>query len=269
MTFTRTILAGLAVVLFGGILLTGTVAPADQPADKDGKWIPLFNGKDLTGWTPKFVGCDLGENYLDTFRVEDGLLTVSYDKWKKFGNKFGHLFYKKEFKNYRLRAEYRFVGEQVAGGPGWALRNNGLMILGQKPETMRKSQKFPVSIEVQLLGGTGKGKRSTGNLCTPGTNVVVDGKLVTTHVIKSSAKTYDGDQWVTIEVEVRGNRVRHIIEGKTVLEYTDCQLDPKEKDAKALLKAGASKMISGGTISIQAESHPTQFRKIEIMELKD
>jgi len=269
MTFTRTILVGFTVILLGGLVLPSALAPADQPAKDQGQWIRLFNGKDLAGWTPKFAGFALGKNYLDTFRVEGALLTVSYDKWKKFNGEFGHLFYKKEFKNYRLRVEYRFVGEQVAGGAGWALRNNGVMILGQKPETMSKDQKFPASIEVQLLGGTGKGARPTANLCTPGTNVVMDGKLLTRHVTNSTSKTYDGDQWVTVEVEVRGNKVRHIVEGKTVLEYTDPQLDPKSKDAQALLKAGASKMITGGTISLQAESHPTQFRKIEIMELKD
>ncbi len=269
MKLNRTILVGLTIALLGGLVLPSALA-AKKPAEKKKEqWVQLFNGKDLTGWMPKFAGYALGENYLDTFGVKDGLLTVSYDKWKKFNGKFGHLFYKKEFKNYRLRVEYRFIGDQVAGGAGWATRNNGLMILGQKPETMRKTQSFPVSIEVQLLGGLGKGKRATGNLCTPGTNVVMDGKLITPHVIKSTAKTYDGDQWVILEVEVLGNRVRHIVEGKTVLEYTDPQLDPRDGDAKALLKAGASKIIHSGTISIQAESHPTQFRKIEIMELKD
>ena len=194
---------------------------------------------------------------------------MSYDKYEKFDGKFGHLFHKKEFSNYRLRVEYRFVGEQVAGGAGWALRNNGIMIHGQSPESMRKDQKFPVSIEVQLLGGGGSGKRPTGNLCTPGTHVVMDGKLIKKHVINSSSKTYHGDQWVTAEVEVRGNTVKHIVEGQTVLVYTDPQLDEKDKDAKKLMNAGAKKMLTGGTISIQAESHPTEFRKIELLELKD
>jgi len=225
--------------------------------EKEEKWIPLFNGKDLAGWTPKFKGHDLGENYKNTFRVEDGLLTVSYEEYESFGNAFGHLFYKKPFSaDYRLRAVYRFVGEQVKGGPGWAWRNNGIMIHGQTAESMKKDQSFPDSIEVQLLGGKEKGERSTANLCTPGTHVVMDGKLVKKHCINSSSKTYRGDQWVTVEVEVRGNRVRHIVEGKTVLEYTDPQLDDGTK-------------LTGGTISIQAESHPCQFRSIEVMELTE
>jgi len=263
----------IALVALVCLLLVATPHVAkDTPADDTpakGKWIQLFNGKDMTGWTPKFAGHELGENYNDTFRVEDGILKVCYDKYKTFGNTFGHLFYKKPFSNYRLRVEYRFVGKQVPGGPGWAFRNNGIMIHGQDPKTMTKDQKFPTSIEVQLLGGKGTGKRSTLNLCTPGTNVVMDGKLIKRHVINSKSETYHGDQWVTAEVEVKGNTIKHIMGGKVVLTYTDPQLDERDRSAKSLMKAGAKKMLTGGTISIQAESHPTEFRKIELMELKD
>jgi hypothetical protein len=236
--------------------------------DANTGWVQLFNGKDLTGWTPKIKGYDVGVNFGDTFRVEDGVLKVSYDKYGgKFSGRYGHLFYKEPFKQYILRVEYRFVGEQTSDGAGWAFRNSGIMIFGQTPESMEKDQNFPVSIEVQLLGGDGKGPRTTGNLCTPGTNVVYKDKLYTPHVLKSDSKTYDGDQWVTIEVEVRGKTVKHILEGKTVLEYSDCQLDPKDKDAKKLLAAGVPQILTGGTISLQSESHPCEFRKVEIKKL--
>ena len=142
------------------------------------------------------------------------------------------------------------------------------MIHGQSAESMEKKQDFPVSIEVQLLGGKGEGPRPTANLCTPGTNVVIDGKLHTPHCLDSSSKTYDGDQWVAVEVEVRGNQIKHIVEGETVLSYSDPQLDPEDKDAKRLLKAGQPKMLTGGTISLQSESHPVEFRKVEILPLE-
>ena len=148
-----------------------------------GGWITLFNGKALTGWTPKITGYELGENYGNTFRVEDGILKVAYDQYEKFDGKFGHLFYKDKFSHYIIRLEYRFVGKQTPGGPGWAFRNSGIMIHGQSPESMRKDQDFPVSIEVQLLADRDSGKRSTGNLCTPGTHVVMDGKLITHRVV--------------------------------------------------------------------------------------
>jgi hypothetical protein len=244
------------VVAVVGLLVACFAAIAAEETPK-GKWIPLFNGKDMADWTPKFKGCDLGENYKDTFRVEDGILKVCYDKYDEFGDRFGHLFYKKPFSApYRLRVEYRFVGEQVKGGPGWAWRNNGVMIHGQTAESMGKDQSFPNSIEVQLLGGKETGERSTNNLCTPGTNVVVDGKLFKPHIINSKSKTYRGDEWVTIEVEVRPHTIKHFCEGKVVLQYDDPQLDDGTK-------------LTGGTISIQAESHPCEFRKIEIMPLTD
>lgn len=244
-----------------------------------GEWIQLFNGKDLTGWTPKIRGHELGVNYGDTFRVQDGLLTVSYDQYKpedflsmdgknrKDWEKFGHLFYKDSFSHYLLRVEYRFTGDQVENGPGWAFRNNGLMLHGQDPAKMGLNQKFPVSIEVQLLGAGETGERSTLNLCTPGTNVVMDGKLIKRHCTSSNSPSFRGDQWVTVEIEVRGNEViRHWVDGKVVLEYTKPQLDERDAEARPLIVDG-NLMLESGTISLQSESHSTQFRKIELKKL--
>lgn len=244
------------------LLSAGTVAAAEE-------WIPLFNGRDLDGWTPKIKGYELGENFGNTFRVEDGVMKVSYDQYDSFDETFGHIFYKTPYSNYRLRIEYRFVGEQIKGGPGWAFRNSGAMLHCQDPASMRKDQDFPVSIEVQLLGGKGSGVRTTSNLCTPGTNVVMDGKLETKHCINSTSETYHGDQWVTAEVEVHGHGiVKHIMEGKTVLEYTESQYDPRDEDAERLIKDGDLK-LSGGYISLQSESHPVEFRKVELLPLAE
>ncbi len=256
----KTLLSSLALifVLGGGAL-----------SAEEGQWLQLFNGKNLDGWEVKIRGHEFNENFGDTFRVENGVLTVAYDKYDSFDEQFGHLFYEKPFSNYRLRVEYRFTGEQAPAGPGWAFRNSGLMLHGQSPESMRKDQKFPVSIEVQLLGGKGTGKRTTANLCTPGTNVVMEGKLITRHCISSSSKTYHGDQWVTVEVEVRGNKViKHIIDGKVVLAYNKPQLDDRDEDAQKLI-GQHGKMLSGGTISLQSESHPVEFRKVELLVLEE
>jgi len=232
------------------------------------QWISLFNGKDLTGWTPKFAGHELGDNYKNTFRVENGVLKVSYDGYEKFDDKFGHLFYKDKFSKYIIRAEYRFVGEQVPEGPAWAFRNNGLMLHCQAPESMTLAQYFPVSIEAQLLGGNGVDERCTGNLCTPGTNVVIDGEMIVKHCISSSSKTFHGDQWVTMKVIANGNgKFEHYINDELVLEYEKPQLDERDGDAKKLIKDG-DKMIYEGYIAIQAESHPTEFRKIEVLPLE-
>jgi len=252
-------------------LLLGTLCGCAGQLDKttDSGWINLFNGRDLTGWTVKIKGHDLNDNYGDTFRVEDGLLKVSYDQYDRFDQKFGHIFYKDKFSHYLFHVEYRFVEKQIPGGPGWALRNSGIMLHCQPPETMTKDQSFPVSIEVQLLGGNGKDERSTGNLCTPGTHVVMDSKLITRHCNSSSSPTFHGDQWVTAQVEVHGHGViKHIINGQVVLEYDKPQLDEKDRDARKLIRNG-NKMLHEGYISLQSESHPVEFRNIRILPLKE
>jgi hypothetical protein len=250
------------------LLLLVSLASIASAADE---WIELFNGKDLEGWTPKIVGHEAGDNYADTFRVKDGNLVVSYDKYEgDFNERFGHLFYKEPFSNYILTLEYRIVGDQAPNAPEWALRNSGVMIHGQTPESMSKDQKFPVSIEVQFLGGDGENPRTTGNLCTPGTHVVMDGKLFTPHIQNSKSQTYHGDQWVAVEIEVRGNKlIRHKINGETVLEYNEPQLDEKDPDAKKLIEAGAEKQLTGGTISLQSEGHPLEFRNVRLKRLEE
>lgn len=233
----------------------------------DSKWIQLFDGRSLDHWQVKIAGHELGDNYGDTFRVEQGILKVAYDRYEQFDGKFGHLFYQTPFSHYRLRVEYRFVGEQVTGGPDWAFRNNGIMLHCQPPHTIATDQDFPVSIEVQLLGGRGEGTRPTANVCTPGTHIVMDGELITRHCTNSSSKTYHGDRWVLVEVEVRGSEmIKHIIDGETVLSYANPQLDEETAAARGLGPTD-SRLLAAGYIAIQAESHPTEFRRIELRRL--
>lgn len=246
------------------IALAGTPA-----AGSDEPWTPIFDGKTLDGWQPKIAGFELGENHLDTFRVRDGAIQVSYDKYETFANKFGHLFYKEKLSHYRIRMEYRFVGEQCPGGPGWAKRNSGIMLHCQDPAAMPRDQNFPVSIEFQFLGGLGKGDRPTGCLCTPGTHVVHNGKLYTPHTLNSKAATIHGDDWVRVEAEVNGaGTIRHFVNGEQVLEYEQPQYDPNDKDAKPLIPKTGELLIHEGYVSLQAESHPVEFRSIEIRKMK-
>lgn len=236
--------------------------------DSKQDWIQLFDGKSLKGWTPKITGHAVGENYKNTFRVVDGYLTVSYDGYDSFASQFGHLFYKDKFSYYRLVVEYRFIGEQAKDGPAWATRNSGAMLHGQPVETMLKDQDFPISIEAQFLGGLGKGPRTTANLCTPGTNVERDGKLFTPHCVTSSSKTYDGDQWVRVELLVKGSEsIEHIIEGQTVLKYEHPQIGGGNVSNHDPAVKTDGKLLEEGTISLQSESHPVQFRKVELLNL--
>ena len=231
-------------------------------------WIQLFNGKDMDNWTIKIRNHALNENFGNTFRVEDGLLKVRYDQYENFDDQYGHIFYKDKFSSYLLAVEYRFTGDQVKGGAGWALRNSGAMLHGQSPETMALEQDFPVSLEAQFLGGDGQNPRPTNNLCTPGTNVFMHDSLFTPHCINSSSATFHGDQWVRAEILVLGDSiVKHIVNGDTVMVYTKPQYDGRDPWTQRLNKKDGV-TIKEGTISLQSESHPIDFRKVELFNLE-
>lgn len=253
-----------AALLFIPLLTASAQTDPDEEA-----WIQLFNGKDLQGWDIKIRGHALNENFGNTFRVEDGKMVVRYDQYDQFNNAFGHIFYNEPYSYYIVAVEYRFVGEQVADGEGWALRNSGVMLHSQAAETMGLNQDFPISIEAQLLGGTGEGERTTANLCTPGTHVEMEGKLTTNHCISSTSQTYHGEQWVRAEFTVLGDSlIRHVVEGETVMEYAKPQIgggvvndfDPAVKQD--------GQPLTEGYISLQSESHPIDFRKVELLNLK-
>ena len=260
-----TTLAVLCLMLLGAGAFENKCAHADSD-----DWINLFNGRDLDNWTVKIRGYPPGENFADTFRVQDGLLTVSYNGYEDFDNRFGHIFYEHAFSHYRLKLEYRFVGEQASGGQGWAKKNSGVMLHSQAPETMPAAQDFPISLEAQFLGGLGDGHaRPTGNLCTPGTDVHINGEFLRQHCIASSSPTFDGDQWVEIEVLVLGGeRIVHLVNGEAVMAYTDMTygggaVSGHRREAKP---DGAT--LAGGFIALQSESHPIQFRHIRLLDLK-
>ena len=255
-------------------LIGGTLSACQHIQSKEAKmetpsWVDLFNGKNLDDWTVKIAKREVGENYANTFRVENGVIKVGYEGYDQFDQQYGHIFYNKPYSYYLLRVEYRFVGEQAKGGEGWAWRNSGIMLHGQEPHTMLKDQDFPISLEAQLLGGNGKEERSTGNLCTPGTEVVYKNEQYTPHCLNSNSKTYAGDQWVTADVLVLGDSIiKHIINRDTVMVYTKPTIngggvsnyDPKVKQD--------GKLLSSGYFSLQSESHPIEFRKVAIIDLE-
>ena len=234
-------------------------------------WQSLFDGKTLNGWTPKIRGFPLGENYRDTFRVKDGAIAVSYDKYDQFGERFGHLFYEKPLTGaYKLRFEYRFSSSHPADTPAWAIANSGVMIFGQDPRTMAVDDSFPVSVEAQLLGPAPGQERYNGNMCSPGTHVVIDSKLEKTHCINSKYPADPNDRWITFEVDVSADGVvTQKVNGVTTIVYSDVQLDPEGKmaNSKPLIAAAVGKvMLEGGTISLQSEGNPIEFRKIEVLQ---
>jgi hypothetical protein len=250
------------------LLLLAGLHSAAQKEVAPNKWLKLFNGKDLKDWDVKITGHELNDNFGNTFRVDSGMMKVSYDHYDEFNEQYGHIFYKKNFSAYLVVVEYKFTGEQVKGGPGWAYRNSGVMLHGQTAASMTKDQNFPISLEEQLLGGNGTDPRSTANLCTPGTNVVMNGKLIKDHCISSTSKTYPGDGWVHAEALVlRDSVIKHIVEGDTVIVYNKPQVGggAVSHAQPSLLQEG--RLLTEGSISLQSESHPVAFRKVELFDL--
>jgi hypothetical protein len=256
----RTNLLILALALGAGIA---------SPACAAEEWHSLFNGKDLDGWTPKINKHRLGENYADTFRVEDGVIKVSYDKYATFENRFGHLYTNLPYSRYILRLEYRFTGKAIDDAPHWAKLNSGVMVHAQSPLSTRLEQGFPVSMEFQFLATGATAGKQTGNAVSPGTNLERGGKLVTDHIVESNSTLSPMDQWVKAEIEVRGNEeIIQRINGVEVMRYQRPQLDPTDPDAARLIAAGAPLQLSFGHIALQAESQPIWFRNIEIRSLE-
>lgn len=247
------------------LLIACNPSPKKTGEAEPEEWIQLFNGEDLEDWTIKINKHPLGENFNNTFRVRDGLLVISYDGYDLFDEEFGHIFYKTPYSHYKLRVEYRIVGEQVSGGQEWAYKNNGVMFHARPPEEMLIDQQFPVSIEAQLLGGSGEGERSTGNLCTPGTHVVIDGELVTRHCTNSTSDTYHGEEWIHFELVVHGDSIiHHIVEGDTVLTYSKPTIGGDLPEGFPIPEGTP---VTSGYIALQAESHPFEFRKVELLDL--
>jgi len=259
----------LLAVIVVAISACGDPAGHVSPEADVEEWVSLFDGTSLDGWTPKIRGEAYGEDARNTFRVENGAITVSYDQYDVFAERFGHLFHDMPYEYYRLRYAYRFIGEQVSDGPGWAWRNSGIMIHSPAGETMGVDQNFPISIEVQLLGGNGTDERSTANLCTPGTNVVMNGNLETRHCMSSTSATYHGDDWVQGEILALGDSlIVHLIEGAEVLSYTSPQMGGGSVSGHDETIKIDGQLLAGGYFSLQSESHPVQFKDIEILNLK-
>lgn len=250
-------------------LLLISVACTEKRSANPDEWVELFNGKDLEDWDIKIKGHPINENFANTFQVEDGKLKVNYDQYERWDERYGHIFHKQKFSAYLLLVEYRFLGEQIENGAGWAYRNSGAMLHSQPAETMELDQEFPVSVEAQLLGGNGRDARTTGNLCTPGTHVVLDGELFTPHCVNSNGQTYHGDRWVRFEALVLGDSlIKHIVEGDTVLVYEKPQVDADDELVNpALYRDGQA--LTEGFIALQSESHPVEFRKVSLFNLED
>lgn len=236
---------------------------------EDSDWIPLFNGKNLDGWTVKINGKPINENIHNTFYVKNGMLKVSYDGYEKFDMQFGHIFTNITYSHYIVRVDYKILGTGMPDAPHWTNLNSGIMLHAQSPQSMRIHQAFPVSLEGQFLAEGATAGTQTGNAVTPGMHIEIDGKLNKEHIINSNSKLFPVDTWVTFEAEVNGHEeIIYRVNDEEVIRFTHPQLDDTDKDAKRLIAAGATKHVSYGHIALQAEGQPIWFKNIKIKVLE-
>jgi Domain of Unknown Function (DUF1080) len=234
------------------------------------QWVKLFNGKDLNDWTVKIHHHEVGENFGNTFRVEDGMIKVRYDRYGDYNDQFAHLYFKEPFSHYHLKLDYRFTGELQQGAPSYTLLNSGVMFHSQDPRSMPKEQNWPISIEMQFLAGLGDGKpRPTGNMCSPGTEIVYNGTQYNGHCLNSTSKTYDKNEWVHAELIVLGDSlVTHMINGDTVLKYSRPTMGGGVVQGydSMIFKPGTA--LTSGFIALQSEGQPIDFKNIELKKLR-
>jgi hypothetical protein len=254
----------------GGPSGAGGSVEADTGEAGSPGWTQLFNGVDLTGWRAKITHYAYGDNYANTFRVENGVIKVSYDGYDASGfggdtGKFGVLYWTTPLSKYRVRVEYRFTGPQAPNPPSWGLRNSGLMVFGEDPAGVGLDVIFPRMLEIQLLGHDNTGNTSNGNLCPlGGASAVVAGTRRSSGCTGSSSLPFSAnpnfadDAWVTVEAEVHGS-------GETKVFFVG------DNDGQPVLvfrqPMAAGMLLDTGYFALQSESHPIEFRKVEMMEL--
>lgn len=223
-------------------------------------WIRIFNGKDLEGWVKKIRTHPVGEDPYNTWYVKDSLLWVDYSKYTApFNYRFGHMAYeKRKFSYFLLRAVYQFWGSQPPTAPSEGKQNNGLMFHSESMSAMARDAQFPASAEVQLLGENNNQNTegTTANFCCVGATMVVNGNRID-GCWKAAPRNIKGLPWVKVEVLILADSVgKHMVEGDTVMRYT-----------KILAKRDG-KPLREGYIAIQAESAPTYFKTLEVLDLE-
>ncbi len=258
------------------LILLGALASSAAAAE-DSAWVQIFNGKDMSDWDIKFQHHPLNENFRNTYKVVNGLLTVDYGAWPDFPS-FGHAAYKvRPFTHYLLRSEYQVWGKQAPGGPGWAVENNGFMLHSQSMASMGLDQDFPISLEAQLLGphnGSGSpNAKGTMNLCTPGTAFYTTpsgGSVVTSHCLSATAnpRAPVDTGWERVSALVLADSLLQFrVDDKSVLEFYRPVYWKGNVSGDTLHAPANGTPLTGGYITIQAESAPYRFRKIEVLNL--
>jgi hypothetical protein len=246
------------------VLFAAAASAADEPASK-----PLFNGRNLSGWTAHYASKTPpgAPPAAQLFDVVDGVIHVYRDETAGSEQPNAYLLSDAEHQNYKLTLEYRW------GDKKFAPRNNLVRDAGLLYHVHRqRDADWPASIESQIQeGDVGDlwvvSARAT-SFIDPKTKrfqllehggvpltVGNDGKFE--RVRHGRVNEFPG--WNTLEVIVAGDRALHIVNGVPNLRVHD--MKSWNADTSGWVK------LDKGRIALQAEGAELFYRNIRIRPL--
>lgn len=218
-------------------VLASFAAAQTTPITPD-RVMPLFNGKDLSGWEADVPARDTNPNAPPSFVVRNGMLV-------SMGKPEGHLLTTQPYKNYRLDVEYRFPGK---GG------NCGVLVHASRPRALYKM--FPASIEVQMMSGNA------------GDFWVIQEDIEVPDMEKRRPRA-EGEKWGGAEGDAR--RILNLTDDseKPLGEWNTMVIEARERTITVwvngdLVNRGVNATVDQGRIALQAEGTEVEFRKVEI-----
>jgi len=210
---------------------------ADRPITPT-RVAPLFNGRDLAGWTADVPEKDTNPSARDSFIVRSGMLV-------SLGTPPGHLLTNSAYQNYRLEVEYRFPGK-----PG----NCGVLVHASTLRALYKM--FPQSIEVQML------HENAGDFWCIKEDIEVPD-------METRRPRKEGEKWGGSEGDAR--RILNLTDGseKPLGEWNTMIVEARDRGIRVwvngdLVNDGFNCTADRGRIALQAEGSEVEFRRVEI-----
>jgi hypothetical protein len=221
---------------------SGTQTSAANDAVVPDRVMPLFNGRDLSGWTADVPEKDANQSAPDSFIVRNGMLV-------SLGTPPGHLVTNGRYRNYRLEVEYRFPGK-----PG----NCGVLVHASRPRALYKM--FPQSIEVQMM------HENAGDFWCIQENIEVPD-------MENRRPRKPGEKWGGSEGDAR--RILNLTDGseKPPGQWNTMIIETRDRTIKVwvngdLVNDGFNCTADRGKIALQAEGSEVEFRRVDIGPLR-
>ncbi len=215
----------------------------DLPAQESDGWTSLFNGKDLTGWTPE-------SGDAENWQVQDGAIVGIGEAVVPRPGAETWLLSDKEYRDFALRFEFRTASETV--NSGFAFR----VIPRERPPVGADTYPVPTHLQVEIFDNSAN--RANQKLMT-GT---VLGSLGPQLVIPGNPPVMQrpGNEWNRMEVEVRGQSIGIRLNGGELVKGS---LD--DLLARGATYPGLKRKT--GRIGFQRLRGNIHFRDIQVKEL--